>query len=87
MTYSTTFFMLLAEFSTGHIPVDKCCHYFGMGADEAKRAAARQTLPVKAFRLGSQKSPWVVAADDLATHIDAKRAAAERDWKKVNDAA
>lgn len=83
---TTTMFLLLAEFGTGQIPVDRCCHYFGLEPDNAKRAAARQQLPVPAFRLGTQKSPWVVAADKLAAYIDAKRAAGEAEWKKVNAA-
>ena len=86
MTASRTLFLLLAEFGTGQIPVDRCAHPFGMGADEAKRAAARQALPVPAFRLGSQKSPWLVSTDELAAYIDAKREAAAEEWKRINAA-
>lgn len=68
------------------IPVERCAHHFGMGADEAKRAAARQALPVPAFRLGSQKSPWLVSADELAKHIDAKKEVAAAEWKRINAA-
>lgn len=84
---SRTIFLLLAEFGTGQIPVERCAHHFGMEAEEAKRAAKRQALPVPAFRLGSQKSPWLVSADALAAHIDAKRIAAEKEWAKLNSAA
>lgn len=83
---SRTLFLLLAEFGTGQIPVERCAHHFGMKADEAKRAAALQRLPVPAFRLGSQKSPWLVAADQLAKHIDAKRESAEAEWMRINAA-
>lgn len=83
---TTTVFLLLAEFGTGQIPLDRCCHHFGMSAPEAIRKAARQALPVPAFRLGTQKSPWLVSADKLAAHIDAKRAEAEREWNKVHAA-
>ncbi len=86
MTDSRTLFLLLAEFGTGQIPVDRCAHHFGMGAEEAKRAAARQALPVPAFRLGSQKSPWLVSADELAKHIDSKKAAAQAEWQRINAA-
>ncbi|MGX9721391.1 pyocin activator PrtN family protein [Stenotrophomonas acidaminiphila] len=54
---TTTVFLLLAEFGTGHIPLERCCHHFGMKPKEANRRAARQSLPVPVFRLGSQKSP------------------------------
>lgn len=83
---SKTLFLLLAEFGTGQIPVERCAHHFGMAPDEAKRAAARQKLPLPTFRLGSQKSPWVISADLLAAYIDAKRAAANEEWKRLNAA-
>jgi hypothetical protein len=86
MSDSRTLFLLLAEFGTGQIPLDRCAHHFGMGADEAKRAAARQALPVPTFRLGSQKSPWLVSADELASYIDTKRDAARAEWKRINAA-
>jgi len=73
MTNPSTIFLLLAEFGTGHIPLDRCCHYFGMKIQEANRHAVRQSLPVPVFRLGSQKSPWLVAADALAAYIDQQR--------------
>jgi hypothetical protein len=83
---SRTLFLLLAEFGTGHIPVERCCQHFGMSAYEAKRAATRQQLPVPAFRLGSQKSPWLVSAEALANYIDERRKAAEVEWRKLNAA-
>lgn len=86
MNDSRTLFLLLAEFGTGQIPLERCCYHFGMKFDEAKRAAARQALPVPAFRLGSQKSPWLVAADKLAAYIDERSKAAEADWRKINAA-
>jgi hypothetical protein len=86
MQESRTIFFLLAEFGTGHIMLDRCAHHFGFSADEAKRAATRQSLPVPAFRLGSQKSPWLISAIDLAHYIDSQREAAGRDWSKINSA-
>lgn len=83
---SRTLFLLLAEFGTGQIPVERCAHHFGMAADEAKRAALRQRLPIPAFRLGSQKSPWLVSADALAVHIDAAKDAAKAEWDRLRAA-
>lgn len=86
MSETRTLFLLLAEFGTGHIPVERCAAHFGMTPAAAKAAAARQNLPVPAFRLGSQKSPWLVSAEGLASYIDAKSEAAAAEWKKLNAA-
>lgn len=75
---TTTVFPRLAEFGTGHIPLEKCCQHFGMKPQGANTRAARQSLPVPVFRLGSQKSPWLVATEALATYIDGQRAEATR---------
>lgn len=81
-----TLFLVLAEYGTAQIPVERCAGQFGMTPQEAKAAARRQALPVPAYRLGSQKSPWVVDAAALAHHIRAKRAAAEAEWKRIHAA-
>lgn len=81
-----TLFLVLAEYGTAQIPVERCAKHFGMTATEAKAAARRQALPVPCYRLGSQKSPWVVDAAALADHIRAKRAAAEAEWKRIHAA-
>ena len=87
MSESRTLFFLMAEFGTGHIPLAKCAHHFGLSAEEAKKAATKQSLPVPAFRLGSQKSPWLISAEDLAGYIDEKRKLAEVDWDRINSTA
>lgn len=81
-----TLFLVLAEYGTAQIPVERCAAQFGMTPNEAKAAARRQALPVPCYRLGSQKSPWVVDAAALANHIRAKRAAAEVEWKRIHAA-
>lgn len=78
-----TLFLLIAEFGTGHITLDECAHHFGLSTAEAKKAAARQQLPVPAFRLGSQKSPWLISAEDLARYIDEQRRKARIDWSRI----
>lgn len=72
-----TYFGLLAEFGTAHIPLELIAtRYLGMTVENAKRAASLRQLPVPAIRLGSQKSPWLVPAEDLAKYLeDASRAA------------
>lgn len=78
-----TLLLLIAEFGSGQILVSACCHYFGMSPEEAKRAAARQALPVPTFRLGSQKSPWVISALFLADYIDKRSLSGEEDWERL----
>lgn len=78
-----TFFALMAEYGTAHIPVEKCADLFGMSPKKACEAAGRQGLPVPTFRIGSQKSPWLIDATKLADHLDRIKMKAESDWKKI----
>lgn len=71
---NSTYFGLLAEFGEANIPLDKVApKYFGLSYQEARRRAPTKMLPCKAFRLGGQKSPWLVSAVDLAALIDQQR--------------
>lgn len=81
-----TLALLLIEFGSAQILLENCRHYFGMKPQEAKRAATRQALPVPAFRLGSQKSPWLISAVRLAEYIDAKNLEAQATWKRIHSA-
>src|SRR3546814_4547683 len=83
MMHTSTYFALLAEFGTAEIELSKVCSkYFGLTEAEAKRRATLNRLPVPAFHTGSQKSPWLVSAVDLARHIDSARETAFEEWKK-----
>lgn len=74
---NSTFFGLLAEFGEANIPLERVApKYFGLSYDEARRRAPAKLLPCRAFRLGGQKSPWLISAADLAELIDAQRAKA-----------
>jgi hypothetical protein len=79
-----TLLMLMAEYGTGQIPLAKCAHLFGLGSDEAAKRAGRQSLPVPAFRAGTQKSPWMIDAARLASYLDEQKMRAESDWKKLH---
>lgn len=75
-----TLFFLMAEFNTAHPKLeDVAPRYLGLQPAEAKRAAGLRTLPIPAFRLGSQKSPWLVAIDDLAKYLDQAKEEARRE--------
>ena len=84
MSMNPTYFGLLAEFGESEIPLDRVCEkYFGLSLAKAKRRACLQQLPVPAYRVGSQKSPWLISASDLAKHIDAKRSIAAKQWSNM----
>ena len=73
-TVNSTYFGLLAEFGEANIPLERVApKYFGLSYEEARRRAPAKMLPCPAFRLGGQKSPWLVSAADLAELIDARR--------------
>lgn len=83
MMHTSTYFSLLAEFGTADIELTRVCtKYFGLTEAEAKRRATMNRLPVPAFHAGSQKSPWLVSAVDLAKHIDAALDVARAQWQK-----
>ena len=80
-----TYFGLLAEFGEAEIPLQRVCEkYFGLSVSKAKRRACLQQLPIPAFRAGSQKSPWLISAADLAKHIDQQRQLATDQWTSMN---
>jgi len=71
---NSTYFGLLAEFGEANIPLARVApKYFGLSYEEARRRAPTQLLPCRVFRLGGQKSPWLVSASDLAELIDRRR--------------
>lgn len=71
---NNTYFGLLAEFGEANIPLERVAvKYFGLSFAEARRRAPARMLPCAAFRLGGQKSPWLVSATDLAELIDRQR--------------
>ncbi len=71
---NSTYFGLLAEFGEANIPLARVApKYFGLSFEEARRRAPGKRLPCRVFRLGGQKSPWLVSASDLAELIDRQR--------------
>lgn len=77
----STFFALMAEFGTAEIPLDEISEkYFGLSPDRARNKAARQQLPVPAYRGGSQKSQWLISAAELANHLDDQKHKARQQW-------
>ena len=85
MNRVSTYFALMAEFGTAEIKLDDCCDkYFGLNIEQAGTRARQKKLAVPTYRCGSQKSKWLVNAQDLADFIDARRQKAHRDWEVIN---
>ncbi len=82
-----TFFALLAEHGTAQIPLERVCSLFGLSPKEANTRAKRQDLPVPAYRVGSQQSPWLIDAGQLAAFLDDAKAKAAIEWRKIKEAA
>jgi hypothetical protein len=76
---TTTLETLLKRFDSPTVPlVDIAQEFLGLSARKARELAAKGTLPVPAFRLGSQKSPYQVHVEDLAKLIDQRADDARR---------
>lgn len=81
---SFTHFALLAKFGDVNIPLEKCSEeYFGIAPKQANNKACLQDLPVPAYKLGGQRSPWFVNAQLLAEFIDNKMREAKNDWERM----
>jgi hypothetical protein len=80
---TTTLYALIKRFNGPTAPLeDVAREFFGLSREKAYEYASCNKLPVPAFRCTeSNKSPLLVHVEDLATLVDARRAAAwvERD--------
>lgn len=65
------------------VPLAEICEkYFSLSYEEALRKAARQELPVPAFRLtDSRKAPMVVSCQALGDYIDGIELKAKERWQ------
>ncbi len=79
-----THLALLAIYDDVNISLEKCCmEFFGLSPKRAAEATNKQALPMPAYRLGSNKSPWLMDAGKLAAYIDQKKIQAELEWRAV----
>ena len=66
-----TYAALLLQYETQDIPLELICEkYFGLSLKQAERKARHSELPVACFRGGSQKTKWLIDAEDLACYLD-----------------
>lgn len=79
-----TLFALLVKFGDVNIPLEKISKdFFGMEPKKANERACLQDLPIPAYKLGGQRSPWLVDAHKLAEYIDQKKQEASNDWERM----
>jgi hypothetical protein len=80
-----TLFLLMAQYKEAIIPATIVAKkYFNHDEKKAKAECLRQGYPFPVFRLGNNKSEWMVAVADLAKYIDEQREKAEKEFKAVN---
>jgi hypothetical protein len=75
---------LMSIYKAPAIPLAEVCErYFSLSYEEALKKAARNELPVPAFRLTtSRKAPMMVSAEALGAWIDKNEAEARALWEK-----
>ena len=75
---------LMPIYKSPAIPLaDVCEKYFALSYEEALKKAARNELPVPAFRLtNSRKAPMMVSAEALGAWIDKTEAEARALWER-----
>jgi hypothetical protein len=73
-----TIWMLMAEFNTSQIPLEDVAEkYLRLSPAKANASANLHQLPFPVYRVGTEKSQWLVSAIDLAAYIDKHREAAK----------
>jgi hypothetical protein len=78
----STYFGLMAEFQKAHIPITEVgAKYFGYDDEASKRAASNNKYPFPVFRMGSNKTIWMVAIEDLAEYLDKVKEKAKNEFK------
>jgi hypothetical protein len=78
-----TLFLVMAQFESAEIPLDKLCDQFGLGLPQAKRKAALHELPVPFYKKTS-KGGYFCSAKLWAEYLDKKTAAAQIEWQRMN---
>lgn len=80
---SSTMYLLMAEFgSRMMIPLEELAQsVLGMSVNTAKRRAKSCELPFPVVKLNdSQKAPYLVNIQDLATYVENRCTAARVEW-------
>lgn len=81
---TSTYFSLFAEFGTAHIPITEIGRkYFGYSDSKSKTEALKNNYPFPVFRIGGQKSIWVVDIAVVADYLDAAMDKAKKEWNSA----
>jgi hypothetical protein len=78
-----TLFLVMAQFESAEIPLEKLCDQFGMNTANANRKAALHELPVPFYKKAG-KGGYFCTIEDWANYIDTKAAVARQEWQKMN---
>ncbi|SEQ48291.1 Pyocin activator protein PrtN [Amphritea atlantica] len=89
--YNSTALMLMLQYGSPTVELRTICHLFGFKDEyEANRAASEGRLPITVSKLrDSQKSPYLIHVEDLATFIEQQRqrgAEEQASWTKRRSA-
>lgn len=80
----STYFGLLAEFGTAHVPiVELGKKYFNLSEEMAKRDAAANKYPFPVFKVGTNKSVWMADIADVAKYIDEVKEKAKKEYRSA----
>jgi len=83
-----TLMLLMMEHEKAVVPL-KDIHeqYFGIDTlAKANQRARAHELPVPVFRMGSNKSDWLIRLEDLAFHMDKIANEQKENWQKMQSA-
>lgn len=78
--------LLMAQYESPTIPLEEVREtYFNITSKrESDNKARNHDYPVPVFKLGGQRSPWMLHIKDLADYIDRVQREQSEVWKLVN---
>ncbi|MDA3806590.1 MAG: pyocin activator PrtN family protein [Thiomicrorhabdus sp.] len=79
-------YFLMAQYDKPVVELDVIAsEYLGIDNPQlVKRKASKGDIPFPVFKLGDNKSPWMVSLQDLADWIEKKRDTAKADLIKLS---
>lgn len=80
-----TLFLLMYQFESTEIPLEKICGEFGLDIQQAKRKASHQTLPVPFYKK-SRNSGYFCSTEAYAKYLEKLAATAHLEHQKMNNA-
>lgn len=79
-----TLFLLMYQFESVEIPLEKICSEFGMSIVQAKRKAANQSLPIPFYKKNA-KGGYFCSAEVYAIYLDSLAEAARIEHNKMHN--